>query len=133
MKVAQLALAAALLTASAAATAQSATDARCILLANAFASQSKDANQQKIAEDTLYFYLGRINGAPTAAQMKAVMDQQGKTLTNANAPTLMSECVKPVEAKVELLQAVAAQSRPAPQAQPPAQPAPKPPGQPNGR
>jgi hypothetical protein len=120
MKLAPLALAAALLATSTAATAQSATDARCILLANAFAAQSKDTNQRKLAEDSLYFYLGRINGQPTAAQMKSVMDAQAKTLTDANAGTLMGECVKAVQAKVQLLQTLAAQQ-------------PKPPANPQGR
>ena len=122
MNATRFALAAVLLAASGAAAAQTATDARCILLASNFANQSKDPKQQKIAEDTLYFYLGRINGQPTAAQMKAVMDQQGKTLTDANAGTLMGQCVKPVQAKVQLLQTIAAQSRPAPPAKRPAQP-----------
>jgi|GEM_PF-5175717 hypothetical protein len=123
MKTIHLTLAAALLTASGtAASAQSANDARCILLANAFAGDSKDAKQQKIAEDTLYFYLGRIAGQPTAAQMKAAFDQQGKTITDANAGPLMNDCVKPVLAKVQMLQAVSNDSKPAPQAQPPAQP-----------
>ena len=121
MKITTLALAAALLAASGAAAAQSATDARCILLANVFAGQSKDANQQKVAEDSLYFYLGRINGQPTTAQMKAAIDAQAKTITDANAGTLMGECVKAVQAKVQLLQTLAAQSQP-PAAKPPAKP-----------
>ena len=129
MKATHLALAAVLLAVSATATAQSATDVRCILLANAFASQSKDANQQKIAEGTLYFYLGRLSGQPTSAQMKTAMDQQAKTITDANAGTLMSDCVKPVNDKIQLLQALAAQSQPAQ-----SQPAPaKQPAQPQGR
>ena len=129
MKATHLALAAALLAVSGTATAQSATDVRCILLANAFASQSKDANQQKIAEGTLYFYLGRLSGQPTSAQMKTAMDQQAKTITDANAGTLMSDCVKPVNDKIQLLQALAAQSQPA-QSQPTSA---KPPAQPQGR
>jgi len=125
MKATRLALAAALVATSGAATAQTANDARCILLANAFAGQSKDANQKKLAEDSLYFYLGRIDGQPSAAQMKTVMDAQAKTLTDANAGQLMGECVKAVQAKVQLLQTLAAQS---------ASPAPtKPPANPQGR
>jgi len=123
MKVTHLALAAALLTTSGAALAQSATDARCIVLASAFASQSKDANQQKLAEDSLYFYLGRVNGQPTTPQFKAALDAQSKTLTDANAGTLMGECVKAVQAKVQLLQTLAA----------PPTPATKPPANPQGR
>jgi hypothetical protein len=122
MKTIHLAFAAALLMASGSAAAQSANDARCILLANVFAGDSKDAKQQKIAEDTLYFYLGRIPGQPTAAQMKAAFDQQGKTITDANAGPLMNDCVKPVLAKVEVLQALATESKPAPQPKAPAQP-----------
>ena len=120
MKTTRFAVAAALLVASTAATAQSATDARCILLANAFAGDAKDAKQQKIAEDTLYFYLGRIAGQPTAAQMKAVLDEQGKTITDANAGPMMNDCVKPVVAKVQVLQSLSTQSKPASAA--PAQP-----------
>jgi hypothetical protein len=129
MKAIHLAIAAAMLVTGGSAGAQSATDARCILLANAFAGQSTDAKQQKIAEDTLYFYLGRIASQPTAAQMKAAMDQQGKRITDANAGALMNDCVKPVVAKVQVLQTLSAESKPAPQAQPPAQP----PAQPQGR
>ena len=122
MKTTHLAVAVALLATGGSAAAQTATDARCILLANVFAGDSKDAKQQKIAEDTLYFYLGRIAGQPTAAQMKAALDQQGKTITDANAGPLMNDCVKPVVAKVQVLQSLATESKPAPQSQPPAQP-----------
>ena len=118
MKTPCIAITAALLATSTAAAAQSATDARCILLSSIFAKQGKDAQSQKVAEDSLYFYLGRIGGQPTAAQMKAVMDAQAKTLTDANAGTLMGECVKAVQAKVQLLQTVAAQAQPAKPAQP---------------
>lgn len=122
MKAIHLAVAAAVLVSGSAATAQSANDARCILLANVFAGDSKDAKQQKIAEDTLYFYLGRIAGEPSAAQMKAAFDQQGKTITDANAGPLMNDCVKPVLAKVQVLQSLSTESKSAPQAQSPAKP-----------
>lgn len=123
MKAIHFAIAVAVLvTSGSAATAQSANDARCILLANVFAGDSKDAKQQKIAEDTLYFYLGRIAGEPSAAQMKAAFDQQGKTITDANAGPLMNDCVKPVLAKVQVLQSLSTGSKAAPQAQSPAKP-----------
>lgn len=123
MKIRTIALAAALLATSGTAVAQSAADARCIVLATAFANQSKDANQQKIAEDSLYFYLGRMNGQPTAAQFKAELDAQSKTITDANAGPLMNDCVKAVQVKVQLLTSLAQQSQPqAPAAKPPANP-----------
>ena len=129
MKTTTVTLAAALLATSATATAQnatgqSATDARCLVLSNAFAQQTKDANQQKLAEDSIYFYLGRINGQPSAAQMKTLLEQQAKTITDATAGALMGDCVKAVQAKVELLQSLSQQAKPSaqPQAKPPAQP-----------
>ena len=121
--------AAALFSMSGAAAAQTATDARCILLSNVFAKQSKDANAQKTAEASFYFYLGRISNSETAAQMKALFDQQSKTITDANAGGLMGECAKGVQAKVQLLQGLAGQAQPAQ----PAKPQPAKPAQPQGR
>jgi hypothetical protein len=107
MTLPRIALAAALLLSSGAAVAQSATDAGCILLSNAFAKNAKDANAQKAAEVSLYFYLGRIGGGMTATQLKALFDQQSKTITTASAPTMMSACVKAIQTKVDLLQSLA--------------------------
>ena len=118
MKIAHIALAAALFATSGAATAQSATDARCLVLANAFANQAKDATQQKLAEDSIYFYLGRISGQPTTAQLKAALDTQAKTLNDNNAGTLMGECVKAVQVKVQLMSSLAAQQPQAPATKP---------------
>lgn len=107
MKTLSTTLAAALLVTSGAAAAQSASDARCIVLTTGFANQTKDANQQKIAEDSLYFYLGRVGGQPNSAQFKAALDAQAKTITDANAATLMGQCVAAVKTKVQLLQSIA--------------------------
>ena len=41
--------------------AQSANDLQCLLVSNAFAKNATDANQQKAAEASLYFYLGRVS------------------------------------------------------------------------
>jgi hypothetical protein len=121
MRMTKLAIATALLTTSGAAAAQSANEARCIVLANVFANQGKDENAKHLAEASLYFYLGRMTGQPTAAQLKAALDQQAKTLTDANSGQLMGDCVKPVRDKVLLLQSLS-----------PQQPA-KPPAKPEGR
>jgi len=121
MSVTRIAIAAALLTMSTAAAAQTATEARCIILANVYAKQAKDENAQRLAEASLYFYLGRMTGQPTGPQLKAALDAQAKTLTDATAGALMGECVKPVRDKLLLLQSIS-----------PQQPA-KPPVKPDGR
>ena len=109
MKAFRIAAAAALLMASGAATAQSATDAKCIILSNLFAQQAKDANQQKAAEAAFYFYLGRIGSQASATSLKALMDQQAKTLTDATAGPAMNNCVKDLQSRVQLIQSIAPQ------------------------
>lgn len=114
MKTLSITLASALLATSGTAAAQSATDARCIVLATGFANHGTGANQQKIAEDTLYFYLGRVGGQANSAQFKAALDAQAKTITDANAATQMAQCVTAVKAKVQLLQSLGTAPRRAP-------------------
>jgi hypothetical protein len=114
MKPLSILLAATALVTSGAAAAQSASDARCIVLATGFANQAKDPNQQKIAEDTLYFYLGRVGGQPSSAEFKAALDAEAKTITDANADTQMAQCVSAVKSKVVLLQSLAPPARKAP-------------------
>jgi hypothetical protein len=107
MKTLRIAVAASLLATGAAASAQSATDARCILLSSAFAKETSDANAQKLAEASFYFYLGRIAATATSAQLKALFDQQGKTVTDATAGGIMNDCVKDFQSKVQLIQSLA--------------------------
>lgn len=109
MKAFRIAIAASLLMTSGVAAAQSATDARCILLSNVFAQQAKDENAKKAAEASLYFYLGRIGSGATAAQMKALFEAQGKTITNATAGPMMNDCAKGVQTKLDLLNSISPQ------------------------
>lgn len=125
MKTLPLALAAAaLLGTSGAAVAQGATDARCVILSNVFAKAAKDPQAQKMAEASMYFYLGRM-GSASSAQLKSMFDAQSKTITDANAGTLMGECVKALQSEMQQIQTIAGQSQPA------ARPAPK--STPSGR
>ena len=117
MKVTHIAIAATLLAVSGTAAAQSATDMRCVILSNGFAHQAKEGEAQKLAEASLYFYLGRISGQTSTAQLKAVFEQQSKTITDANAPGLMDSCVKALQSEMQLVQGLNGQ--PAPPAKPP--------------
>jgi hypothetical protein len=100
-------IAAALLMTGGAASAQSASDAQCFILSNALAQQAKNADDQKAAEVSIYFYLGRIGAQETAAQLKTLLDAQAKTITQANAGTLMNGCIKNVQDKMQLVQSLA--------------------------
>jgi hypothetical protein len=122
-------LAATLLVAGTAASAQSAPDAQCLILSTVFAKQAKDAQSQQAAQVSVYFYMGRVRDGITAAQLKALFDTAAKGITDANAGQKMSDCLKAVQAKGDLLQSLSPPP-PAAAAQP-AQPKPQP--QPQGR
>jgi hypothetical protein len=128
MKTLAIALAAALLSSSGTAIAQSANDVQCLIVSNAFASSTTDDNQKKAAEAAVYFYLGRVGDRTTSAQLKTLLDAQSKTITDKTAGTTMNNCVHAIEAKVQLLQSLAG---PAPAAKP-SQPQPQT-QQPQGR
>src|SRR5690348_16577212 len=113
MIVTRIAFAFALLASGGAAVAQSATAAGCILVSNAFAQQSKDPQAQKLAEASMYFYIGRISDRETPAQLKALLDAQAKTITDATASNIMNACVKGLQSKMEMMQGIAGQSKPA--------------------
>ena len=121
MKASYVALAAALLATGGAASAQTASDAQCIVVSNAYAGQAKNPEAQKVAEAAVYFYLGRISNSMTAAQLKALLDSQIKTLTQANAGPTMQKCAATIQAKVDMLKSIgapAAKPAPAKSAQP---------------
>ena len=124
MKTLNIALASALLATGGTATAQSASDAQCIIVSNAFASQSKDAEQQKVAQASMYFYLGRIGNTVTAPQLKNLLDAQMKTINNANAGETMNKCLATIKSRVDMLEILDPDSKPATPAKPgaPAQP-----------
>src|SRR4051794_23763230 len=112
MRAYAIAVAAALLVTTAPAAAQSASDATCILVSNAFAKAAKDPKQQQVAQATSYFYLGRIGDAMTAPRLKTLFDTQAKTITEANAGNLMNACVKAIETKVQMLQSLSPEKPP---------------------
>lgn len=113
MKALPAAVAAALLFYGGAAIAQTAGDAQCIVVSNAYAAQATDANAKKIAEAAVFFYMGRISNSMTPAQLKAMLDAQIKTLTPATAPGVMNKCAAAFQAKLSMLQSVGAPVKPA--------------------
>jgi hypothetical protein len=103
MKVIPILAAATLFTATGAAAASSANDARCFVLSNVYASDTSDPKAQKIAEAAFYFYLGRI-GPATGAEIKTIFEQQGETITDSTAGGLMDRCVKEFQSRLQLIQ-----------------------------
>ena len=112
MKALSLAAAAALLANGAAAKAQSASDARCIVLSSAFARGGPNEQAKQLAQAAMNFYLGRVSPTATTVQLKAQFDQQMATITDANDGQLMGECIKNFQAVVNRVDNIAAQSNP---------------------
>ena len=112
MKTVTIAIAAALLVTSGGAAAQSASDAQCLILSNAFAKSAKEDQQKKAAEASMYFYLGRISEGTTPTQLKALLEAQAKAISDKTAAAAMNNCVKTVEGKINLIESV---SKPAEQ------------------
>jgi len=112
MNLTRLTVGVALLLTSGGAAAQTATDVRCLILSNGFANNSKDANAQKAAEAASFFYLGRVGSQATAAQLKALLETEMKTITQANAAAMMNDCMKELDAKTQLVQGLSPQPKP---------------------
>lgn len=96
-----------------AATAQSSSDARCIVLSSAFARGGPNEQAKQLAQAALNFYLGRVSPTASSAQLKAQFDQQMATINDANDGQLMGECIKNFQAVVSRVDNIAAQSKPA--------------------
>ena len=82
------------------------TTAGCLLVSNAFANSATDEQNRKIAQASVYFFMGRVENGTTAAQLKAAFAEQERVINNANATEVMNACLKLVQAKSELLQSV---------------------------
>lgn len=108
-----LAAATVMLAGSTTASAQSNSDARCIVLSSAFARGGPNEQAKQLAQAALNFYLGRVSPSASSAQLKAQLDEQMATITDANDGKLMGECIKNFQSVVSRIDNIAAQSRPA--------------------
>ena len=86
-----------------------ATTFNCILASNAFAQREPDPKQKVLAEQTLNFYLGRLNPRITETQLKTAIKLTADGLKGVNAVQLMNECLADFRAKAQMLQAAGKQ------------------------
>ena len=93
------------------AAAQSA-DVRCLLVSNLYSVAAKDQKARGVAEVAKYYYLGRVYGRMTDAQLKAQMQALQKVVTPANSGPTMTACARSMQAAASTIQRVAAQAAP---------------------
>ena len=73
--------------------ADGAGDVKCILASNIFVKAAKDESMRKVAADAAFFYLGRMDRY-NAAQLRAMVVQQRKTISTQNAGAVMNACAR---------------------------------------
>ena len=88
-------------------------DVRCLLVSNAFSAGAKDPKARQIAMVAGFFYLGRLDGKLTDAQLETRIRTEQKTITNANAPATMQQCGQYMQQRGQALQAIGRRLAPA--------------------
>ena len=94
------------------ASAQAGSDVKCLLASNLFAKAAKEPKTRTAAEASKLYYLGRIHVRLNAAQLKAEMLAQQKTITPKNAGATMNTCARQMESGIKMVQAVTQQIAP---------------------
>jgi len=69
-------------------------DVKCLLAANLFVKAEKDPTKHQIAVLSSYFYLGRVDGRLSGAQLTAAIKAQAPTITPQAAGPIMTACAK---------------------------------------
>lgn len=93
-----------------AASAQSAAqDVRCLVAGNIFSKAEKDPAKRQVASVATFFYLGRVDARMSGAELKAALAAQAKSVTAQSVGPLMTSCVKSMQGKMAVLQAVSQQ------------------------
>ena len=100
------------LLAAAPAGAQPSNDVKCLLVSNLFTKAAKDPKARTAAEASKLYFLGRIHGRLNAAQLKAELLAQQKTITPKNAGVVMNACARQMESGIKMVQSVTQQITP---------------------
>ena len=86
------------------AAAQSVNDVRCLVASNIFSKVAKGDKPKALAEASLYFYLGRIDGRYDAKSLKSAVTAQQKTLNSKNANVVMAECARQLQRSSKMVE-----------------------------
>jgi hypothetical protein len=89
--------------------AQSANDVQCLLASNAASKLAKEPDAKRAAEATLHFYLGRIDGKYSDAQLAAAFTSQLPSLAGASVGPIMQACFQYAQQKMKVVQTVGEQ------------------------
>ncbi|MBA2467146.1 MAG: hypothetical protein H0V46_06020 [Sphingomonas sp.] len=74
------------------------------MVSNVFAKSGKNEKSKALAEAAMFFYLGRIAGRLTDAQLRAALLAQERALKGVNVAPIMAACSQNLRANVNKLQ-----------------------------
>lgn len=82
------------------ASAQAVNDVRCLLVSNLFAKAAKDPKAKALAEATKYYFLGKLQGRISSAQLRTQAVAEAKSITPKGAGPVMNACAKQLQGTV---------------------------------
>lgn len=83
-----------------------ASDVRCMMVANAFASTEKDEPKKRYAIEAAQYFYGRVDARLTPVQLKAQVMAIAKTLTTPMMAPTMNACVQRVQKSRAVMQQI---------------------------
>jgi hypothetical protein len=92
-----------LLTLSSPALGQLATDIRCLVLSDAFATRSNNEAIKGATQPVAFFYAGKIDGRWADAQLLAEITKQKKLVSSKNAGAEMQACASRMQVSLRRL------------------------------
>ncbi|GAA3894577.1 hypothetical protein GCM10022276_12150 [Sphingomonas limnosediminicola] len=87
------------------------TTINCLLVSNAYARSETNPKAKVVAQQTFYFYLGRLDPRISSQQLKIELQRTAGVVKAASAVPLMNACAQEVQAKGRMLQSVGEQLR----------------------
>ena len=85
------------------------TTLNCIIASNVFVQHETDEKQKEMAQQTMTFYLGRLNPRTTETELRTGLKLAADGLKGTNALPLMNNCLHELQAKAQMLQAAGQQ------------------------
>ena len=79
----------------------------CLVASNRFGVRATNPKAKALAEQSLNFYLGRVDPTATSQQLATSLKHSRSSLNGTNLPSLMNACIRQMGAEGRLLQAAA--------------------------
>lgn len=86
------------------ATVATSSNINCLVVSNRFGMRATNSKAKALAQQSLDFYLGRIDPAATRQQLASSLKQSRVSINGTNLPGLMNACVRQMGAEERLLQ-----------------------------